>query len=94
MTTALNGMDHIAYFFGSGDIQIDGEEKGVPYVVRYKMMDAKSYPASCIEEEAKERGLSVALRLPRSESALAAMRVSWPGGVARDVLGRLARRPL
>jgi hypothetical protein len=77
---------------GSGDIQIDGEEKGVPYADRYKMMDAKAYPASCVEEEAEQRGQTSAIRDPRPEGSAAAGRISWPGRAARDVLGRLARR--
>lgn len=53
INTPLNGNDAIHWYPGSGDIQIDGEEKGVPYRDRFQYLAPKDYPKACVDEEAR-----------------------------------------
>jgi hypothetical protein len=50
----MDGYDTVRYFPGSGDVQIDGEEKGVKYTNRFRSIGVKDYPKYCVDREAAD----------------------------------------
>ena len=78
----------ITWYPGSGDLALSGVEKEVPYTLRYRSTDAKTYWAKCADEE---KALTVAVRPPRRADALASGAATQ--AIARDALGRAYRIP-
>jgi hypothetical protein len=52
MTTPLNGRDKLTWMPSSGDLVIQGEEKGTPYLNRFSVSDSSKYWSKCKAEEA------------------------------------------
>ncbi|MDQ2999731.1 MAG: hypothetical protein M3Y08_00510 [Fibrobacterota bacterium] len=88
ITTPMNGMNHIAFFPGSGDLQISGEEKGQAYLTRFNFLAPKNYPKQCVDLE-KEYSATVGMAagqvMPMRKSFRSGKAAGW---AARNILGR------
>jgi hypothetical protein len=79
--TPMNGNNAIRWYPNSGDIQIDGEEKGIGYSTRFKTVAVGKYPKSCVDEEAALHSSAV------RPAGLESIR-SGSDGTRVDALGR------
>ena len=88
ITTPMNGMNHIASFPGSGDLQISGEEKGQAYSTRFHFLAPKDYPEQCVDLE-KEYSATVGMEAGEVRTMRKVLRPGREvGRTARNILGR------
>lgn len=86
ITTPMNGMNHIAYFPGSGNLKISGEEKGEPYWTLFHPLAPNKYPKECVDLEKEYSATTgITARPSRKPTRPAESR----GRAARNLLGRI-----
>jgi hypothetical protein len=85
ITTPMNGMNHIAYFPGSGNLKISGEEKGETYSTLFHPLAPKDYPKECAD---LEKDYSVPTGITARPAPKATRHAGYRGRALRNLLGR------